>query len=387
MSDLEVAYRDVDDALTTVRYPLADGSGSISIATVRPTILGRRRTWRCTRTTSGTATSRRGGRSIRRARVPIVADCGGPRSDRALKITGTTDRLRDRARPRVAGADGHRLDGRMNEHAGDLAGATQEEAETRILEWLRERDQLEHGRAIGTRWATANAPGPDRAAHHLQWYVNMKELAAPAARGDPRGQGEVHASEPGRRDRLARENPPPTSRGSSGGAAISPRGTARTATPPWPRASRPPARSAGAPSSGRTRTSTPGSRRRSGRLRRSAGPSRRASSRSTTPRTSSRRPATSSSSGCADDDGGRGAGRRHAVPRRDHPLARAGPGRTEDVEEPGHRNRAGRRHRAVRRRCDAVRAPEDVLDPGRALLARFIEEGRSSRTSSGTWRG
>ena len=36
VSDLEVAYRDVDDALTTVRYPLADGSGSISIATVRP---------------------------------------------------------------------------------------------------------------------------------------------------------------------------------------------------------------------------------------------------------------------------------------------------------------------------------------------------------------
>ena len=36
LSDLELVHADVDDALTTIRYPLADGSGHIAIATVRP---------------------------------------------------------------------------------------------------------------------------------------------------------------------------------------------------------------------------------------------------------------------------------------------------------------------------------------------------------------
>src|SRR2546425_2112239 len=36
LSDLEVAHGDVDDALTYVRYPFADGNGSITIATARP---------------------------------------------------------------------------------------------------------------------------------------------------------------------------------------------------------------------------------------------------------------------------------------------------------------------------------------------------------------
>src|SRR3954452_21607734 len=36
ISDLEVEHHDVDDALTYARYPLADGAGSVTIATVRP---------------------------------------------------------------------------------------------------------------------------------------------------------------------------------------------------------------------------------------------------------------------------------------------------------------------------------------------------------------
>ena len=36
ISDLEVEHIDVDDALTYARYPLVDGDGSITIATVRP---------------------------------------------------------------------------------------------------------------------------------------------------------------------------------------------------------------------------------------------------------------------------------------------------------------------------------------------------------------
>jgi valyl-tRNA synthetase len=36
LSDLELEDADMDDMLTTIRYPLADGSGHVSIATVRP---------------------------------------------------------------------------------------------------------------------------------------------------------------------------------------------------------------------------------------------------------------------------------------------------------------------------------------------------------------
>src|SRR5438552_648546 len=36
LSDLELEHVEVDDALSTIRYPLADGDGHISIATVRP---------------------------------------------------------------------------------------------------------------------------------------------------------------------------------------------------------------------------------------------------------------------------------------------------------------------------------------------------------------
>ena len=36
LSDLEVEHEDVDDTLSYIRYPLADGSGHVTIATVRP---------------------------------------------------------------------------------------------------------------------------------------------------------------------------------------------------------------------------------------------------------------------------------------------------------------------------------------------------------------
>ena len=36
LSDLELVHEDVDDTLSTIRYPLADGDGHIAIATVRP---------------------------------------------------------------------------------------------------------------------------------------------------------------------------------------------------------------------------------------------------------------------------------------------------------------------------------------------------------------
>ena len=109
LSDLEVAHVDVDDTLTYVRYPLADGDGHITIATVRPaTILAdvavavhpdddRYREPR----------RPRGRRAVRRA--PRARDRG--RASRARLRHGRAEghararsaRLRDRPRPRPAG--------------------------------------------------------------------------------------------------------------------------------------------------------------------------------------------------------------------------------------------------------------------------------------------
>ena len=187
VSDLEVDHRLTDDALTTVRYPLADGSGSISIATVRvPTIL------------ADVAVAVNPGDERYRdivgkeavvpyveRRVPIIAD---ERVDPefgtgALKITPGHDALdfeigRDHELPELTVIG---LDGRMNEQAGDLAGLTQEEAEGRILDWLRERDQLEGRESYRHSVGHCNR-SKDRIEPLIteQWYVDMKELAEPA---------------------------------------------------------------------------------------------------------------------------------------------------------------------------------------------------------------
>jgi valyl-tRNA synthetase len=187
VSDLEVAYRDVDDALTTARYPLADGSGSISVATVRPaTILG----------DVGVAVHPEDDRyrdlvgkeavvPYVERRVPIISD---ERVDPsfgtgALKITPGHDALdfeigRDHDLPELTVIG---LDGLMNENAGDLAGLTQQEADERILDWLREHDQLEQRESY--RHSVGHC---DRSKDRIepliteQWYVDMTELAKPA---------------------------------------------------------------------------------------------------------------------------------------------------------------------------------------------------------------
>src|SRR5213595_3338553 len=148
LSDLELAHVEVDDALTYVRYPLADADGQITIATARPaTILA----------DVAVAVHPDDDRyrelvgrevivPVVERRVPVIAD---ERVERefgtgALKVTPGHDAKdyeigRDHGLPEltVIGPDG-----RMNEEAGELAGLSQEEAEQRILDWLRERDQL-----------------------------------------------------------------------------------------------------------------------------------------------------------------------------------------------------------------------------------------------------
>src|SRR5438270_5951501 len=147
ISDLEVEHVEMDDALTYARYPFVDGSGAITIATVRPaTILadvavavhpGDPR--------YAEAVGKEVLVPVVERRVPVIAD---ERVDPdfgtgALKITPGHDPTdfeigRDHGLPEITVVG---LDARMNEEAGELAGLTQEEADERVVEWLRAHDQ------------------------------------------------------------------------------------------------------------------------------------------------------------------------------------------------------------------------------------------------------
>jgi valyl-tRNA synthetase len=187
LSDLELIHEDVDDELVYARYPLADGDGAITIATVRPaTIL------------ADVAVAVHPdderyrdlvGREVVvpfvERRVPVIAD---ERVERefgtgALKVTPGHDPLdfeigRDHGLPEPMVIGG---DGRMNGEAGTLAGLTQEEAGARVLAWLDECGQLErrepyrHSVALCERCETRIEP-----LISLQWWCSMEELKRPA---------------------------------------------------------------------------------------------------------------------------------------------------------------------------------------------------------------
>ena len=187
LSDLELAHVEVDDALTYVRYPLVDGDGHITIATVRPaTIL------------ADVAVAVHPDDERYRdlvgkevvvpfveRRVPVIADerVEMDFGTGALKITPGHDAKdyeigRDHGLPEltVIGPGG-----RMNDEAGELAGLTQEDAEERILEWLREHEQLEkresyrHTVALCDRCKSRIEPRIS-----MQWWCAMRDLKQPA---------------------------------------------------------------------------------------------------------------------------------------------------------------------------------------------------------------
>jgi valyl-tRNA synthetase len=187
LSDLELIHADVDDSLSYVRYPFADGDGGLTIATARPaTILGdvavavhpdddRYRD----------AVGREVLVPYVERRVPVIADerVEPEFGTGALKVTPGHDpvdfeigRAHKLPEPMVIGADG-----RMNEEAGDLAGLTQEEAGERILGWARERGLLEkresyrHSIALCERCESRIEP-----LISLQWWCAMDELKRPA---------------------------------------------------------------------------------------------------------------------------------------------------------------------------------------------------------------
>ncbi len=188
ISDLEVEYREVEDTLYTVRYPLADGSGHVAVATARlPTMLG----------DVAVAVHPQDGRyralvgreaivPVAGRRVPVIAD---RRVDQAfgtgaVKITPGHDPRdfevgREHGLPELTVIG---LDGRMSEGAGrPFAGLTQEEAGTRLatelerLGLLLEAQPYRHGVGHCERCGTRIEPLVT-----LQWWVDMEELARSA---------------------------------------------------------------------------------------------------------------------------------------------------------------------------------------------------------------
>jgi valyl-tRNA synthetase len=188
ISDLEVEHNDVDDALTYARYPLMNGEGSVTIATVRPaTILAdvavavhpddERYTDLIGKDVIVPVVDRR---------VPVIAD---ERVDPSfgtgvLKITPGHDptdfeigRDNNLEELTVIG-----LDGRM---AGDIpeeyVGLTEDEAAERVVQWLRDHDQLEkresYRHAVGFCERSGTRIQP---LISLQWWCDMKPMAAPA---------------------------------------------------------------------------------------------------------------------------------------------------------------------------------------------------------------
>src|SRR5947207_5935747 len=199
LSDLEVEHHEADDTLSYIRYPFADGSGHITIATVRPaTILAD------VAVAVHPDDERYRGLVGKEAvvpfverRVPVIADerVEMDFGTGALKITPGHDPKdyeigRDHGLPEltVIGPDG-----RMNDQAGGLAGLTQEEAEERILEWLREHDQLEkresyrHTVALCDRCKSRIEPRIS-----MQWWCEMEQLKQPALAALREGRVRFH---------------------------------------------------------------------------------------------------------------------------------------------------------------------------------------------------
>ena len=199
ISDLEVDHHDVDDTLTRIRYPLEDGSGHVTIATVRPpTMLA----------DVAVAVHPDDERyrdligkvaivPIAERRVPIIADerVKPEFGTGAVKITPGHDPMdweigRDHGLPELTVIG---LDGLMNDQAGAFSGLTQTEADERIRTELSKRGLIEAREHFRHAVGHCNRSG-DRIEPLvlLQWWCEMKDLVTPAIAAIKRGSVRSH---------------------------------------------------------------------------------------------------------------------------------------------------------------------------------------------------
>ena len=204
ISDLEVEQRQMEDTLYSVDYPLASGSGAVTVATVRPetmladtAIAVNPDDERYTRLIGETAILPLVGR-----RLPIVAD-EHVRADfgtGALKVTPGHDpndfEIGSRHGLEVVSVIGE--DGRMSAAAGErFAGLPTAEAQREVVAALREE-----GLVSGTHPYTHDVPHSQRSGMRieplisLQWFCDMEKLAAPAIAAVKDGRLRFHPEKP-----------------------------------------------------------------------------------------------------------------------------------------------------------------------------------------------
>ena len=203
ISDLEVEQRRVEDKLYSIEYPLESGSGSITIATVRPetmladtAIAVNPADDRYTRLIGEAAILPIVGR-----RLPIIPEdyVDIEFGTGALKITPGHDpndfeigRRHGLEEITVIGEDG-----RMTEAAGEFAGMDVEEAREAVVARLKEEGSISSVESY-----THDVPHSHRSGRRieplisLQWFCDMNELAKPAIEVVKSGQVRFHPEKP-----------------------------------------------------------------------------------------------------------------------------------------------------------------------------------------------
>jgi valyl-tRNA synthetase len=204
ISDLEVVQRRVTDTLYLIDYPLASGSGSLTVATVRPeTMLADTGVAvnpddeRYSRLVGETAVLPLVGR-----RLPIIADehVDPEFGTGALKITPGHD-PNDFEIGRRHGLDQVTVigeDGRITDAAPErFRGLPVDEARREVVAALREE-----GLVSGTRPFEHDVPHSHRSGMRieplisLQWFCDMTELARPAIEAVEQGRLRFHPDRP-----------------------------------------------------------------------------------------------------------------------------------------------------------------------------------------------
>ena len=204
ISDLEVVAREVEDRLYMIEYPLASGSGSVTVATVRPetmladtAIAVNPGDERYTRLIGETAVLPLVGR-----RLEIIAEeyVDPEFGTGALKITPGHDpndfeigRRHGLQEISVIGEDG-----RMTEAAGErFAGLSVMDARAAVVAALREEGLISDSRPHVHEVPHSHRSGePIEPLISLQWFCDMEQLARPAVECVREGRVRFHPESP-----------------------------------------------------------------------------------------------------------------------------------------------------------------------------------------------
>lgn len=189
ISDLEVEYKQVKGSIWHIRYPLADGSGHLIVATTRPeTLLGD--TAVCVNPEDDRYKKYIGKKVILpllKREIPIIADTyvDPAFGSGVVKITPAHD-FNDYKIGKTHNLPFLNILNKkteLNENAGPYAGLKVQEARKRVLEDLKSQDLMEkeepHVLNVGHCSRSGAVVEPYLSE---QWFVKMDQLATPAKR-------------------------------------------------------------------------------------------------------------------------------------------------------------------------------------------------------------